>query len=91
MTAGALTGHPLQRLDVAENCDPVIRAAKLFEPWNYGVLTNPLVKIWREDARTVLKLSPQKYDIIITQPSNPWMAGVGSVFSREFTNWPPVA
>src|SRR5207237_10540443 len=64
--------------------DPVSRAASCFLPWTRGVLSNRLTKIWHEDARTVLKLSPQKYDIIITQPSNPWMAGVGSVFSREY-------
>ena len=84
ITAGALLGHPIEHLTVAENCRPVIRAARFFESDNRGVLTNRLTKIWQEDARTILKLSPQKYDIIITQPSNPWMAGVGSVFSREY-------
>src|SRR5207244_3283542 len=69
---------------IAENCEPVVRAARFFDPWNRGVVTNHLIKIWREDARTVLKLSPELYDIIISEPSNPWMAGVGSVFSREF-------
>jgi hypothetical protein len=37
-----------------------------------------------EDGRTVLKLSPEKYDIIISEPSNPWVAGVASVFTKEF-------
>lgn len=84
ITGGAVLGYPVQHLAIAENCEPVIRAAKYFEPWNRGVLTNPIAKIWIEDARTILKLSPKKYDVIITQPSNPWMAGVGSVFSREY-------
>ncbi len=84
ITAGTVLGHPIDRLVVAENCQPVLRAAKLFEPWNQGVLTNNRVKIYCEDARTVLKLSPQKYDAIISEPSNPWMVNVGSVFSREF-------
>ncbi|MEW6304590.1 MAG: fused MFS/spermidine synthase [Verrucomicrobiota bacterium] len=84
ITAGALLGHPIDRLVIAENCEPVLRAAKYFEPWNRGVLTNRLTRVWNEDARTVLKLSPQTYDVIISEPSNPWMAGVGSVFSREF-------
>ena len=48
------------------------------------MLTNSRARIVREDARTVLKLSPQRYDIIISEPSNPWMVGVGSIFSREF-------
>lgn len=84
ITAGALLGHPLESITVAENTEPVVRAAKFFEPWNHGVLTNSRARIWIEDARTILKLSPQTYDVIISEPSNPWMAGVGSVFSREF-------
>ena len=84
ITGGAILGHPIEHLTIAENCEPVLRAAKYFEAWNRGVLTNRVTKIWIEDARTILKLSPKKYDLIITQPSNPWMVGVGSVFSREY-------
>ena len=84
VTAGALLGHPIDRVTVAENCAPVLRAGKYFAPWNRGVLTNSLARIVPEDARTLLKLSPQRYDVIISEPSNPWMVGVGSVFSREF-------
>lgn len=84
ITAGAVLGYPVQKLVLAENCEPVIRAARFFEPWNNGVLTNARVHLCREDARTVLKLSPQKYDVLIAEPSNPWTVGIGSVFSREF-------
>lgn len=84
ITAGTALGYPIERLVVADNCEPVLRAAKLFEPWNRGVLTNNRTRIYHEDARTVLKLNPQKYDVIMAAPSNPWMAGIGSVFSREF-------
>ncbi len=84
ITAGTALGYPIERLVVADNCEPVLRAAKLFEPWNRGVLTNSRTRIYLEDARTALKLSPQKYDVVMAAPSNPWMAGIGSVFSREF-------
>jgi predicted membrane-bound spermidine synthase len=84
ITGGAVLGHPIEHLTIAENCEPVVRAAKFFEKWNSGVLTDKRTTIRIEDARTVLKLGPQLYDVIITQPSNPWMAGVGSVFSREY-------
>ena len=84
VTAGALLGHPVSGVTVAENCEPVLRAGKFFAPWNRGVLTNRLARIVGEDARTLLKLGPQRYDVIISEPSNPWMVGVGSVFSREF-------
>jgi predicted membrane-bound spermidine synthase len=84
ITAGATLNYPIYHLTVAENCAPVLRAAKLFEPWNNGVLTDNRARIYHEDARTVLKLSPKQYDVIISEPSNPWMVGVASVFTREF-------
>ena len=84
ITAATVLGYPISHLTVAENCAPVLAAASLFAPWNHGVVTNSRVRIYQEDARTVLKLSPQQYDVIISEPSNPWMVGIGSVFSREF-------
>jgi hypothetical protein len=84
MTAGAALAYPIDQVVVAENCEPVIRAARLFGDWNRHVLDNQRTHLRREDARTVLKLSPQRYDVIITEPSNPWTVGVGSVFNRDF-------
>jgi spermidine synthase len=84
VSAGALLAYPVEHIEVAENCEPVIRAGQYFRDWNRGALDDPRVRVWHEDARTVLKLRPQLYDVIITQPSNPWTVGVGSVFSREY-------
>ena len=84
ISASAVLAHPIDQLVLAENCKPVLRAAEFFKPWNRDVLHNPKLKIAYEDARTVLKLSPQQFDVIIAEPSNPWTVGVGSVFSQEF-------
>ncbi len=84
ITAGAALGHPIDSLTIAENCAPVIEAAPLFAKWNRNALDDPRTRLRTEDARTVLKLSGKKYDAIISEPSNPWVAGIGSVFSREF-------
>jgi spermidine synthase len=84
ITAGSALGYPIEHLTIAENCEPVLRAARLFSQWNHGVFTNDRVRIYHEDARTVLKLGPQKYDVIISEPSNPWTVGIGSVYTREF-------
>ena len=84
ISAGALLAYPVERITVAENCEPVIRASQWFTNWNRCVLDDPRVHLWHEDARTVLKLNPQPYDVIIAQPSNPWTVGIGSVFSLEF-------
>jgi spermidine synthase len=84
ITAGAALSFPIEHLTVAENCGPVLRASRLFDSWNNGVATDHRARIYNEDARTVLKLNPKQYDVIISEPSNPWMAGVGGVFTREF-------
>ncbi|HOB31662.1 MAG TPA: fused MFS/spermidine synthase [Verrucomicrobiota bacterium] len=84
ITAGALLGHPINQLVLAENCAPVIEAAGLFDSWNRDALDDPRTHLLLEDGRTVLKLYPHQYDVIITAPSNPWSAGVGSVFSQDF-------
>ena len=84
ISAGCLLSFPTEHITVAENCEPVIRASRFFTNWNRSVLSDPRVHLWREDARTVLKIDPRQYDVIIAQPSNPWTAGIGSVFSREF-------
>ena len=84
ITAGAAAAHPIKSLTIAENCQPVLEASRWFDPWNRGVLTNRIARVVAEDGRTVLKLDAKRYDVIISEPSNPWMAGVGSVFSTEF-------
>jgi spermidine synthase len=84
ITGGALLGHPIERLTIAENCGPVLEAGHYFKEFNRGVLTNARTTIRRDDARTVLKLGKTKYDIIINEPSNPWVAGIASVFTKEF-------
>jgi predicted membrane-bound spermidine synthase len=85
VTCGAVTTHPnLRRVDVVEISPEVAQAARCFAPYNNHVLDNPTLRLVIEDAKSFLKTSLGKYDIIISEPSNPWMAGVAGVFSREF-------
>jgi len=84
ISAGALLSYPVEKIVIAENCEPVVRASQFFTNWNRCVLDDSRTHLWREDARTVLKLNPQLYDVIVAEPSNPWTVGIGSVFSREF-------
>ena len=79
-----MLSYPVEKIVIAENCGPVVRASFFFTNWNRSVLNDPRTRLWHEDARTVLKLSPQRYDVIVAEPSNPWTVGIGSVFSREF-------
>jgi predicted membrane-bound spermidine synthase len=85
ITCGAIAAHPsIRRLDAAEISPDVAQAARLFASENRRVLNDPRFHLFVEDAKSFLQTTPQTYDLIVSEPSNPWMAGVAGVFSREF-------
>ena len=86
MTPGALSRYPwYERLDCIEISDEVIKAASYFNPYTYNILTDdPRVRVIRGDARNHLLLTDQRYDLISSEPSNPWLAGSSNLFTREF-------
>jgi spermidine synthase len=85
MTASALVAYPeLERLDIVEIEPAVVGAAPLLAQLNRNVLLDPRVHVTFDDARNFLFTTRQKYDLIISEPSNPWIAGVATLFTREF-------
>ena len=65
--------------------EPAIRhVAKRCELVNEFVLDNPKVRIHRGDARELLSVSRERYDVIFSEPSNPYRAGVASLYTQEF-------
>ena len=85
MTASALVAYPeLERLDIVEIEPAVVGAAPLLATLNRNVLLDPRVHVTFDDARNFLFTTRQKYDLIISEPSNPWIAGVATLFTREF-------
>lgn len=85
MTAGAVTQYQeVVGIDLIEINPMVIQAGKLFAPANYNVLENNKVHVHQTDAMRFLRSTEKKHDVIISEPSNPWMAGVANLFSRDF-------
>ncbi len=85
VTTGAMSLHPsVERIDVVEISKAVLNADYLFKPFNHQVLDNPKTHVYQDDARTFLRTVPRKYDLIVSQPSNPWIAGIGSLFTDNF-------
>ena len=74
----------VRRIDIVEISPEVVEAAALFEAENRRVLHSPGVRLLIGDGRTHLQLTPRTYDVIVSEPSNPWMAGVAALFTREF-------
>jgi spermidine synthase len=81
ITAGSALRHPLERLDLVEISAGVVEAAQFFKDQNYNALEDSRLHLHLEDAKTFLRLSPRRYDAIISEPSNPWIAGIGNLFS----------
>lgn len=85
-TVATLGRFPVESIDAAEISPEVGDAAKtFFTDVNEGFLTNPRVVMRLDDGRNFLHFRPSNtYDIIISEPSNPWMAGVSALFTDEF-------
>jgi spermidine synthase len=85
MTVSALARYPeVERVDSVEIEPAVLRAAPLLTSLNRNVLDDPRVHVIFDDARNFLFTSRERYDLIVSEPSNPWMAGVASLYTREF-------
>lgn len=69
---------------VAEISPGVIEAAPLFDESNLYASQNPRVRIVRGDAYRTLLRGQGRYDVIASEPSNPWVTGVEMLYSREF-------
>jgi spermidine synthase len=84
-TAGWLASVPtMERTDVVELEPLVLRVARDCAGINRDVMANPKVRVAIGDAREVLLVSSQRYDLIFSEPSNPYRAGIASLFTREF-------
>jgi spermidine synthase len=84
VTANAVLTHPVEHLDIIEIERQVIEASPFFEDVNHRPLSDPRHHLIVDDARTALTYRPQEYDVVISEPSNPWMAGVNNLFTAEF-------
>ncbi|HEX2658281.1 MAG TPA: fused MFS/spermidine synthase [Polyangia bacterium] len=85
VTAGAITQYPIASLELVE-LEPAIlyRASHLFDNVNHKPLENPKVTAHAGDGRNFLTQRTDKFDVIVSQPSNPWLTGVSNLFTREY-------
>jgi spermidine synthase len=85
MTASAVARYPdVQQIDCVEIEPGVIDAAPHLRPLNRDVLRDPRVHLIVDDARNFLFTTQNRYDLVISEPSNPWIAGVANLFTDEF-------
>ena len=84
-TAGWLAAVPgIEQVDVAELEPAVLEVARRCAAVNHDALSNPKVNVIIGDAREILLASSRTYDVIFSEPSNPYRAGISSLFTVEF-------
>ncbi len=79
-----LSGNQLSSVDTIEIEASMVEAAKGFRPRVELAYTAPESRIFIDDAKTYFSTHNKRYDIILSEPSNPWVSGVASLFTREF-------
>ncbi|HZF31623.1 MAG TPA: spermidine synthase [Gammaproteobacteria bacterium] len=85
MTTHTLLADPaIEQVDTVEIESAVITAARGFGDRVRRTFTDPRSHIHLEDAKTFFSLQNRAYDVIVAEPSNPWVSGVAGLFSEEF-------
>jgi spermidine synthase len=84
VTAGAITQYPIASLEVVELEPAIYRASHFFDNDNHRPLENPKVTARVGDGRNFLTQRSDKFDVLVSQPSNPWLTGVSNLFTREY-------
>src|SRR5205823_6522718 len=74
----------MQRVRVVEIEPAVLSMSGLFARVNDSVLRRPTVSAVVDDARSALQLRRDLFDVIVSEPSNPWVAGVATLYTPEF-------
>lgn len=85
LTTHTLLGSPAPRnVDTIEIEQVMYEGAKLFGNRVARAYEDPRSHLRVDDARTFFSTGARQYDVIVSEPSNPWVSGVASLFTREF-------
>lgn len=84
VTIGSVARHPVEKIECLEIAPEVVEAAQLFSEASGDAMNDPRLVMTIGDGRNFLQQTRERFDVIISEPSNPWIAGVGNLFTREF-------
>ena len=86
VTAGSFVQYPDVGNIVICELEPIIPPASdaYFGPENYHVLRDYRTRVVYDDARHFVLTTPEKFDVITTDPIHPWVKGTSSLYSKEY-------
>jgi spermidine synthase len=91
VTVGNVLQFPVRRVDVIELERATIEASRFFRDVNYldynlerfPFVSMPRLTVYNNDGRNFLASTQRKYDVVISEPSNPWITGVSNMFTAD--------
>lgn len=91
VTVGAVTQFPVRSIEVMELERSVVEASRFFADVNhleyeldrYPYVRMPRLTLINDDGRNYLASTHRKYDVIVGEPSNPWLTGVADLFTAD--------
>ncbi|HKS09543.1 MAG TPA: fused MFS/spermidine synthase [Pyrinomonadaceae bacterium] len=84
VTVGSMLQSPIESVTCVELEPTTVQASEFFNHVNNRPLDDPRTKLIIDDARTYLRVTRDRYDIIVSEPSHPWVPGVANLFTQEF-------
>src|ERR1041384_6617639 len=84
ITVGAMLQSPIQSVTCVELEPGTVAGSEYFNHINNRPLDDPRTNLIIDDARTFLRVTPNRYDIIVSEPSHPWVPGGANLFTEEF-------
>jgi spermidine synthase len=87
--SGVTVGSVLQMKEVqhltAVELEPaVLEASRFFKKENHDPEQDPRLEVFLDDARHILLATDRTYDVIVSEPPHPWVAGVANLFTQDF-------
>ncbi len=84
VTLGTVEQFPVKRVTCVELEPAVIEASRHFEDVNNRALEDPRLRMISNDGRNFIYTTDEKFDVIVSEPSNPWVTGVANLFTLEY-------
>ena len=84
VSVGAMLQSPIQSVTCVELELATVNGSHFFDHVNNQPLNDSRTKLIIDDARTYLRVTPNRYDVIVSEPSHPWVPGVANLFTQEF-------
>ena len=83
-TTRAVLSHPIREAVTVEIEPAVVEAGAQFRQFVGEPLADPRSRLLIEDAGTYLRSTRRRFDVIVSEPSNLWIAGMADLFTRDF-------